>query len=245
MRGWKWAVWVFLLAPGLIQPAFAGTKEVSGYSLMVESSGLAPDTAGHPSPAPRFSLKNGTFSLFDPFAPSFNLASEHIIAPRLYGHLEGGPLFKLRIFPEPTIDNLKGHRLRGAVRYYLRPPEMGDYAPFIELMYTHQYTDVDIEGDFRRNTPQGRYRQRLSYHMEQREHGGYVNLGLQQVYARGFIFEFGAGLGISRKQADFSGVPPDATFRTNGSLGWEYTQFDNSPNLAAVQVYINLGYVLK
>ncbi|MCO6491258.1 MAG: hypothetical protein J5I98_22770 [Phaeodactylibacter sp.] len=196
------------------------------------------------SPTPRFSLKNGTLSLLDPFAPSFNIGAEHILLPRLYAHLEAGPLFNLRLFQEPTIDNLRGYRLRGAIRYYLRPPQVGTHAAFIEILYAHQYTDVDIEGDFRRNNDLGRYRQRLWYHMEQRKQGGYFNLGLQQVYAKRFLFEFGAGLGFGHRRSIFSGVPPDASFRTNGGLGWEYDRSPNSPNVAAVQVYINLGYVL-
>ncbi|MCB0563950.1 MAG: hypothetical protein KDD01_06195 [Phaeodactylibacter sp.] len=195
--------------------------------------------------APHFSLKNGTLSLFDPFAPSFNIAAEHILRPRVYAQLEAGPLFNLRIFKEPAISNLKGYRLRGAIRYYLRPLQIGDYAPFIELLYTNQYTEADVEGDFRRNTSLGRYRQRITYHMEQRKQGGFLNLGLQQIYAQRFIFEFGAGLGISHKRSAFSEVPADASFRTNGSLGWEYDPSPNGPNVAAVQVYINLGYVLK
>ncbi|MCO6478539.1 MAG: hypothetical protein J5I94_18045 [Phaeodactylibacter sp.] len=245
----KRSILVMILGLGLIQGAFARTEQLVGYWLPVDSSqaGQATNNERLPSPAaaPRLNLKNGTLSLFDPYAPSFNIAVEHIIRPRLYAHLEGGPLVNLRFFPEPAVDNLKGYRFRGAIRYYLRPNERGDFAPFIELMYAHQYTDADIEGDFSRNNEWGWYRQRLTYHMEQRKHGGFINMGLQQVYAKGFIFEFGAGLGVRNKREDFSGVPPDADFRTNGALGWEYSTFGNSPNVAAVQVYINLGYVLK
>ena len=239
----KWIILVLLLGFGAVQGALAESRAVAGGWLPVDSSRI-----GHPitaAPAPRFSLKHGPFSLFDPLAPSFNIAAEHILRPRIYGHLEAGPLFNLRLFNEPTISNLKGYRLRGAIRYYLRPIQVGDFAPFLEFLYTHQYTDGDIEGDFRRTTSLGSYRQRITYHMEQRKQGGFVNLGLQQIYAQRFIFEFGAGLGISHRRSNFSGVPPDATFRTNGFLGWEYDRSPTRMDLAAVQFYINLGYVLK
>ena len=271
MRQGKRSVLVLLLWLGMVQGAFAEGMAVAACPLSVDSSrvnrqpttdndlypeqsrgelttNFTPSKAeGNqqlPTPGPRFSLKNGTLSLLDPFAPSFNIGAEHILLPRLYGHLEAGPMFNLRLFQEPTIDNLRGYRLRGAIRYYLRPPRIGTHAGFIEILYTHQYTDVDIEGDFRRNNDLGRYRQRLSYHMEQRKQSVSFNLGLQQIYAKRFLFEFGAGLGISYKRAAFSGVPPDASFRTNGGLGWEYDPSPNSPTVAAVQVYVNLGYVL-
>ena len=250
MRSRQLAVLTLLLGLAMSRNVLARDTIVTGYHLLVNSAPEGrPPTANQwrPTPglAPRFNLKNGTLSLFDPFAPSFNIAAEHIIRPRLYGQLEAGPLFNLRVFREPAIENLKGYRMRGAIRYYLRPNEIGNYAPFIELMYARQYTDVDIEGDFfRRDNTVGSYRQRITYHMEQHKQGGYINLGIQQAYARRFIFEFGAGLGVSRKQAVFSGVPPDASFRTNGALGWEYTRSSTNANTAAVQFYINLGYVL-
>jgi len=252
----KWGLLFLLLILGMVRGGCNMPMRVTGYWLLADSSKAGQPITNNqqlitnnqqpitPSTTPRFSLKNGTLSLFDPYTPSFNIAVEHIMLPRLYGHLEAGPLFNLRLFPQPVIDNLKGYRLRGAVRYYLRPLKIGTHAPFVELMYTQQYTDADIEGDFRRSNALGWYQQRLVYHTERREHGGYINMGLQQAYAGRFIFEFGFGLGISRRRASFSGVPPDAAFSTNGSPGWEYDPAPIVRNMPAGQVYINLGYVL-
>ncbi|MCB0553428.1 MAG: hypothetical protein KDD02_07740 [Phaeodactylibacter sp.] len=191
--------------------------------------------------SPRFLLKNGTSSLLDPIAPSFNLAIEYRLAGRFYAHAEGGPLLPFRYFAEPTTDNLHGYRLRGALRYYVRPPQAGAHAAFVELLYTYQETKARIEGDFFRDTPSGTFGQRFWYDFQQQKQGGYLNAGIQQIYPNGFLFETGFGLGALFRDRRYGAVPPDAIFHTNGSFIWQYNQEDLGA-LMGVMVYVNLGY---
>lgn len=191
--------------------------------------------------SPRFLLKNGATSLLDPLAPSFNLALEYRLASRFYGHLEGGPLLPFRYFDEPTTEHLRGARLRAALRYYLRPPRAGAHAAYLELLYAYQYTDARIEGDFLRETPAGSYGQRFSYDFRQRRHAGYLNIGIQQIFAGGFLFETGAGLGPLYRNRRYGGVPADARFHTNGSFIWEYGD-KRQESFLSIMLYANLGY---
>ncbi|MCB0568452.1 MAG: hypothetical protein KDC66_01750 [Phaeodactylibacter sp.] len=191
--------------------------------------------------APRFMIKNGTTSLLDPLVPSFNLAVEYRWAGRFSTHIEGGPLLPFRYFNEPATEGLKGSRFRGAMRYYLRPPRIGTHAAYLELMYTYQFISARIEGDFWRESSSGAYGQRLWYDFEQKKHAGYLNIGIQQIFASGFLFETGAGLGPFNRSRRYSDIPDDASFHTNGSLFWKYGSQDDGA-LLGLMLYINLGY---
>lgn len=229
---------LLLLSIGLVaalRPVFG--QDTSRQPLTINQQ---PSTASPPE-SPRFLLKNGTSSLLDPIAPSFNLAIEYRLAGRFYAHAEGGPLLPVRYFAEPTTDNLHGYRLRGALRYYVRPPQAGAHAAFLELLYTYQETNARIEGDFFRDTPSGTFGQRLWYDFQQQKQGGYLNAGIQQIYPSGFLFETGFGLGALFRDRRYGAVPPDAIFHTNGSFIWKYNQEDLGA-LMGVMVYVNLGY---
>jgi len=200
--------------------------------------------SGQSQVTPRFSIKNGTSSLFDPVIPSFNVGFEKYFDNKLSIYLEGGPSLPYRYFTSyPDFNSLWGYRLRLALRYYFTPPQMDDVFYYVELYGSYYQINANIEGDFSRNTDFGFYRQRFNYDADRNRIGTYVNFGFQSIETGGFLIELGLGAGVIRREDEFSDVPPDADFITNGSNIMQHTSRDFSPDWSGtIFFYINLGF---
>ncbi len=190
---------------------------------------------------PYLQLKNNVSLLMHPRQPGFHLGLEYGFVPRFSVQLEGGPQLRWQQASEPTTDYFRGFRLRPALRYHLSRSQYNNYTTFLELMYEYRHTKAGIEGDFERFTPLGSYQQRLVYDFREQRQSLFLNLGIQQVFPSGFLWEFGAGLGTFSEERRYGGVPPNARFITNGSWIWQYGRLREEEPFA-IMAYISLGY---
>lgn len=190
-----------------------------------------------------FIIKNGTTSLIDPIIPSLNVGFEKVFAKQNSFYVEAGPALKFRYFTvDPTFVKLRGYRIRAALRRYFKPPVFGETNFYVELYGSYYQLNATIEGDFWRETNIGNFTQRFNYDMDRNRLGTYFNIGFQPVDVNGLAIEVGGGLGALRRTDKYSGVPADASFRTNGSNIFHYEANPDEPAwIGTLFFYLNIG----
>jgi len=195
------------------------------------------------APPPKFGIKANGITLMDPTLPSVNIGLEYFFNSDLSVCLEGGPSIKLA--SRPVINRLRGYRLRASVRKYMNPSVFGETNYYFELLANLHQVNASVEGDFRRTTSIGNYRQRLVYDIDRNRFGTYLNFGIQRIEKGGFTFDIGIGIGAERRYNEFSELPDDARFSTNGSNSLEYAPGQSPQWHTTGFIYINLGGMFR
>lgn len=195
------------------------------------------------NPGPKFGIKASATTLMAPTLPSLNIGLEYFFTSTLSACLEGGP--SLNLNSRPKINRLRGYRLRAAVRKYMHPSVFDETNYYFELLTTVHRVEASVEGDFRRTTAIGNFRQRLEYDINRNRFGSYINFGLQKIEAGGFMFELGIGMGAERRYNTFSELPEDARFSTNGSNSLEYAPGQDPQWHTGGFIYLNLGGMFR
>lgn len=179
--------------------------------------------------------------LFDPMTPGPHLSYEHRTKGNVYLRHEVGVIFDYNYPDQESLDALHGFRLRTARRKYRNNPGIIRQRYYYELAFDYRWTDARVGGDFSRGIGTG-YRQRINYEIVQ--HSFSFN------YIRGFCANFGAhwqldlglGLGLRLNNRNYSEVPEDAFFDTNGSLYWQYGIREPWHLTLSVPIIFALGY---
>ncbi|MBK8703047.1 MAG: DUF3575 domain-containing protein [Saprospiraceae bacterium] len=196
----------------------------------------APDT-----PAPAWIVKISPLVWLHPYFPSFDVAVERRISPNWYAEVSAGKMFNIGYADNPVLSALDGYRADAGAKYYFRPPASRRYTQSIQAYGSLLYADANIEGDFCRFDCT--FSQRINYQRLERKWAFYVAYGGSLFFGRRWIFEFDGGFGYVYRDIHFGDVPPDATFRTNGSLIWNYGS-DGIRQQIEPNVRVKLGVVI-
>jgi hypothetical protein len=200
--------------------------------------------AQNPAPdatPPGWIIKISPLVWLHPYFPSFDVAVDRRISPNWYAEVSAGKMFNLGFANNPVLASLDGHRIHLGARYYFRPPASRRYTQFVQGYGDLLRADADIEGDFCRF--ECTFTQRLNYQRLERKRAFYAAYGGSLFFGRRWIFEFDAGLGYVHRDVQYGEIPPDATFRTNGSLIWNYGS-DGVRQQIEPNVRVKLGVVV-
>lgn len=153
----------------------------------------------------------------DPLTPGPHVSYEHRIRYNTYLRYELGYAFNFGNV-HLALEDLDGFRLRMARRVYRWHGGQIRQRYYWEVAADYRYYFAQVNGDFSR----GSFRQRIPYTITQHSLSLNYNRGACYYLGKNWEIDIGLGLGVRLNQRDYSSVPDDASFLTNGGLFWQY-----------------------
>ncbi|RMF01186.1 MAG: hypothetical protein D6772_05215 [Bacteroidetes bacterium] len=192
-------------------------------------------------PALRQGLGLSVVHWLDPIQPGVYLSYQHQRRRLLFVRYQMGYLLFLNYSDQDGIQNLNGLRLRTSLRQYREPLIDRGNAPFWEAAVDYRYLDVTIAGDFSRSNFQ--FQQRMDYSMWQHSFSLNVLAGFSLAFSQQVRFDVGIGAGLRLNYRQFSPVPEDSFFSTNGNPWlWKYGAREGFHATLSMPVIMDLCY---
>jgi hypothetical protein len=177
----------------------------------------------------------------DPVQPGIYLSYLHQTRELTFARYQVGYLLFLNYADQDGIQDLTGFRLRTNLRQYRKALIDRGRATFWEAGVDYRYLDLTIAGDFSRDRFQ--YQERINYDMWQHSLSFSILTGASVAFSQRLRLDVGLGAGIRLNYRQFSAVPPDAFFRTNGNIWlWNYQSREGFHATLSVPVIFDLCY---
>jgi hypothetical protein len=157
----------------------------------------------------------------DPLSPGPHVSYEHRLRYNTYLRYEVGVLFDYGN-AQTSMADLHGFRIRTARRAYRWNGGQIKQRYYWEIATDYRYTDARSVGDFLRINNNGSYNQQIPYSIFQHSLSLNYNRGACYYLGENWEIDVGLGLGVRGNYRQYSTVPEDAIFDTNGGLFWRY-----------------------
>jgi len=178
--------------------------------------------------------------LFDPVYPGPHIGYEHRLHGNVYLRHEAGVILDFNYPEQPQLLSLLGFRLRTTRRTYHDNPGLIRRRVFHEWSFDYRYFAAQIAGDFSRDG--GAFIQRIDYQLTQHSWSFSYLKGISWRLGKSWQLDTGIGLGLRLNNRNYSDIPLDATFSTNGGLAWQVGSRAPWHTTVAVPVIFALGY---
>ena len=177
----------------------------------------------------------------DPILPSAHFRVDYRVAPRTYLRHEVGYFFDLGFDEPEAIEGIDGIRLRTAYRSYFQDVWQRPQLTYLEFSVGYRYLDLTIAGDFWRDN--FNFQQRINYSVWQHSITTGIHAGITRAVGEHWRIDLGIGAAIRCNIREYSDVPDDATYDTNGPyLGWDYNSRSGVSFGLSMPLVIALGY---
>jgi len=186
-----------------------------------------------------YAIKFSFSSLMAPVSPGPTIAYEHKGKGHYYWRHQLGTILNFDYENQKPIEHLRGIRLATGLRKYKNRNSVATSSSFWEISFDYRYIDVLIGGDFRNTN----FSRRIDYNMWQ--HSASLNFiwGMSGRINNHLHVDFGIGAGLRLNYRQYSPIPADMFFDTNGSLFlWRYGGREPWHGILSVPVILSLGY---
>lgn len=191
---------------------------------------------------PRFMIKHSLSHWLDPYLPGPHLEVEHRHKGTRYWRHQVGYIMDLGLGGQIAVDNLSGFRLRTGYRKYRRAIIPYADTPFWEVSLDYRYIDIFLAGDFWRNN--FNFQQRLNYNLWQHSISLNYSYGFSVGISPAWRLDVGLGAGVRLNHREYTDLPSDARFDTNGGLLWGYNSRNGWEFALSVPLVLSVGVAL-
>ena len=178
----------------------------------------------------------------DPYLPGAYIELEHRLKDTRYWRHQVGYISDLGFGGQIAVENLSGIRLRTGLRKYRRSIIPNADVQFWEVSLDYRYIDILLTGDFWRDN--FNFQQRLNYNLWQHSISLNYIYGFSAGISKRWRLDVGLGAGVRLNHRDYSDLPSDARFDTNGGLLWAYNSQNGWEFALSVPVILSLGMAI-
>lgn len=174
-------------------------------------------------------------SFMKPLLPGPLLSYQYKDGKDRYWNHQVGLFLNLGFVEQNAIEHLRGIKLASGLRKYRSKNN------FVEFSLDYQYVDVLIGADFWRDG--FNYTERLNYNMWQHSLAFNFIVGTTAHLSKHLQLDIGIGLGAKLNHRQYSPIPDDARFSTNGSIFlWRYYDREKWNGNVSAPIIVSLGY---